>query len=52
MNEEDGKVILNWACRKWKQFMTWSVDEDNIEKTKQAADACPVNIIRVSWYNL
>jgi len=28
--------------------MTGGIDEDDINKTKQAADTCPVNIIRVS----
>lgn len=52
MNDDDGKATLRWSCRKGKQFMTWWVDEDDIYKTKEAADACPVNIIRVSGYNL
>lgn len=52
MNDDDGKATLRWSCRKGKQFMTGGVDEDDIEQTKEAADACPVNIIRVSWYNL
>ncbi len=51
MNNEDGKVMLKWSCRKGKQFMTAWVDEDDINHTQQAADACPVNIIRISWYN-
>lgn len=52
MNDNDGKANLKWSCRKGKQFMTWWVDEDDIHKTKEAADACPVNIIRVSGDNL
>jgi ferredoxin len=51
MDEDDGKATLRWSCQKWKQFMTGSVDEDDLEYTKQAADACPVNIIRISGYN-
>ena len=47
MNDDDGKATLRWSCRKGKQFMVWSVDEDEVSCTQEAAQACPVDIIKV-----
>lgn len=47
LDDTDGKANLRGACRKGKQFMVSTIDEDEIEATQEAADACPVNIIRV-----
>jgi ferredoxin len=48
MNDEDGKSDL--ANAKWKgdEFMVSTIDENEYEENKKAADACPVNIIRVN----
>lgn len=48
MNKEDGKSDLRGAGWKNEEFMVTQIDEDELEDNKKAADACPVNIIRVS----
>ncbi len=48
MNGEDGKSDLRGAQWKNEEFMVAQIDEDELEENKKAADACPVNIIRVS----
>lgn len=47
MNVEDGKSDL--IDGKWHgdEFVVAKIDEDEYTKNKQAADACPMNIIRL-----
>lgn len=51
MSDEDGLATLKWAEWKWNEFMVWQVDEDQAEINKDAASACPVDIIYVSDSN-
>lgn len=51
MNSEDGKSDLKGAQWKGKEFMVAQIDEDDLEENKKAADACPVNVIRVTGHN-
>lgn len=48
MNDEDGKSDLLGSCRKGNQMMVGKVDEDEITATKEAAKACPVDVIQVA----
>ncbi len=48
MNDEDGKACLVWSKQKWPQFMVWQIDEDDIAMNQEAAEACPVRIIKIS----
>ncbi|MCK4635952.1 MAG: ferredoxin [Candidatus Moranbacteria bacterium] len=50
MNGQDGKADLKDAVKKG-DMMVVQVDEDQVEENKQAADACPVQIIKVSGHN-
>ncbi|MFZ1720730.1 MAG: ferredoxin [Candidatus Moraniibacteriota bacterium] len=47
MNAEDGKSDLANAKWKGEEFMVSTIDENEYEENKKAADACPVNIIRL-----
>lgn len=47
MNDEDGKVCLKGAVQKGKTYMVSQVDEDEADTTREAAKACPVQIIQV-----
>lgn len=49
MDYSDGKASLAGAQWKGKQYMVAQVDEDSIPVNREAADACPVQIIRISW---
>ncbi len=51
MNSEDGKADLKNSKYNGKEFKVAQVDEDEIEETISAADACPVRIIRVNGHN-
>lgn len=51
MDGDDGKSCLRNAKWKGDQFMVSTVDEDEVEDNKKAADACPVGIIRVDGHN-
>lgn len=46
MSKKDGKATLLGALDK-KGFHTARVDDVKFEENKRAADACPVNIIKV-----
>ena len=50
MNDNDGKADLKDAVEKG-DMMVAEVDEDQLEENKQAADACPVQIIKVAGHN-
>ncbi|MEN8252743.1 MAG: ferredoxin, partial [Patescibacteria group bacterium] len=50
MSEEDGKAVLAGAEEKG-EFMVAEIDEDALEANKEAADSCPVQIIKVSGHN-
>ncbi len=47
MNQDDGKADLKDAKWNGNEFKVTKIDEDEIEDTICAANACPVNIIRV-----
>ena len=51
MSEEDGKATLKDSEWKGDEFMVGEIDEDQLEANKEAADSCPVQIIKVSGYN-
>ncbi len=51
MSEEDGKAILKGAEWKGEEFMVGEIDEDVLDANKEAADSCPVQIIKISGYN-
>lgn len=48
MSDEDGKACLTDAHRKGKQYMTAQIDEDDVSINQEAAEACPVRIIKIS----
>jgi ferredoxin len=50
MSDEDGKANLKDAVKKG-DMMVAEIDETELEANQQAADACPVQIIKVSGYN-
>ncbi len=50
MNEHDGKSDLKGAVWHGDEFMVAQIDEDQLADNIKAADACPVNVIRVSGY--
>jgi ferredoxin len=47
MNPNDGKSDLVNAKWKGEEFMVSTIDESEYDDNKKAADACPVNIIRL-----
>ncbi|MGB0915747.1 MAG: ferredoxin [Crocinitomicaceae bacterium] len=47
MSKKDGKATLLGATNK-KGFHTARVDDEELDENKRAAEACPVNIIKVS----
>lgn len=47
MNEEDGKSDLIGGEWRGEEFVVAKIDEDEIPVNRQAADACPVNVIRL-----
>jgi ferredoxin len=47
MNPDDGKSDLVNAKWKGEEFMVSTIDESEYDDNKKAADACPVNIIRL-----
>lgn len=49
MSKKDGKSTLIGAVNK-KGFYTVKVDDFFFEENKKAAEACPVNIIKVSQH--
>ncbi len=51
MSAEDGKAMLAGAEWKNDEFMVGEIDEDALDVNKEAADACPVQIIKISGYN-
>ncbi len=53
MNKKDGKAVLKGAQWKGKEFMVAQIDDDDdvLAANRQAADACPVRIIRIAGYN-
>ncbi len=51
MNREDGLADLHGAKWKGDQFMVSQIDEDELEDNKDAAQACPVQIIRIEGHN-
>lgn len=51
MSMEDGKATLKDAAWKNDEFMVGEIDEDVLESNKEAADSCPVQIIKISGYN-
>lgn len=50
MSSEDGKADLKGAVDK-DGMMVAEIDEEKLEENKQAADACPVQIIKVTGHN-
>jgi len=48
MNEEDGKSDLIGGEVKKNGVVTAQIDEVDYEANKEAADACPVHIIRLN----
>ena len=46
MSKKDGKATLIGAVNK-KDFHTLKIDNTEYDDNKRAADACPVNIIKV-----
>ena len=46
MSKKDGKVTLIGAVNK-KDFHTLKINNAEFDENKRAADACPVNIIKV-----
>ena len=46
MSKKDGKSVLLGATEKKGQY-TLRLDDDQYDKNKAAAEACPVNIIKV-----
>ncbi len=53
MNQADGKADLIGATQKGKDFMVAQIDDEEsiVAANKQAADACPVQIIRITGHN-
>lgn len=47
MNVLDGKADMREGKWHGDEFMVAKIDEDEYELDKQAADACPVGIIRL-----
>ncbi len=47
MSKKDGKATLIGGLNK-KGFHTVRVDDGELDENKRAAEACPVNIIKVS----
>ncbi|MFZ4058051.1 MAG: ferredoxin [Ferruginibacter sp.] len=47
MSKKDGKSVLIGAIEK-KGFFRIQIAEAALEKNKQAANACPVNIIKIN----
>ncbi len=47
LNDEDGKADLKNAKQKGDEFMVAEVDIEFLEDNKNAANACPVNIIKI-----
>lgn len=47
MNPDDGKSDLADAEWKGDDFMVSTIDPSEYEENKKAADACPVDIIRI-----
>lgn len=47
MNEEDGKADLQDGQWKGDEFVVAKINEEEYQKNKEAADACPVGIIRI-----
>lgn len=47
MNDTDGKADLRGGKWKGNIFVVAEIDGENYEENKQAADACPVGIIRI-----
>lgn len=48
MDDADGKSCLRGAVRKGTKYMVSSVDTDEIESVREAASACPMQIIHLS----
>ncbi len=50
MNKEDGKACLIGAQWRGKEFMVAQIDDEEalLARNLQAADACPVQIIRIA----
>lgn len=48
MNHDDGKTDLIGGELKSNGIVTASVDEADYKENKEAADACPVHIIRLN----
>jgi ferredoxin len=48
MNEEDGKSDLVGGELKGNGIVVAKIDEDDYEDNKNAAEACPVNIIKLN----
>lgn len=51
MSMEDGKATLKDAQWQNEEFMVGEINESDLEANKEAADACPVQIIKISGYN-
>lgn len=47
MSVEDGKADLKEGVWKGDEFVVAKIDEDECDMNRQAADACPVGIIRL-----
>lgn len=47
MNAEDGKADLKDGEWKGDEFVVAKINEEEFKKNKEAADVCPVGIIRV-----
>ena len=52
MNEADGKADLIGGEWKGEEFMVAKIEESECEAVKQAADACPMGIIRLEKRSL
>lgn len=50
MNEDDGKATLRGAKEK-KGFYTTTVTDDEYAANLEAAESCPVNIIKIEKYS-
>ncbi|MFZ3031792.1 MAG: ferredoxin [Candidatus Moraniibacteriota bacterium] len=47
MNDQDGKADLIGGQWKGEEFVVAKIEEEEYAKNKQAADACPMGVIRL-----
>lgn len=47
MDPHDGKANLQGGKPKWSQYIVGEIDADDLAVNQEAAEACPMKIIRV-----